>query len=85
MDTFHTYSWLPQFVPAAPAPYSSIGDRFNGQQDWGAEVHSSMTNVLLLKCIHVLTTAGLAHECRAGGYEFDFRDWTNTTVTEKWR
>ena len=23
------------FVPAAPAPYSSIGDRFNGQEDWG--------------------------------------------------
>ena len=42
-----------------------------------------MTYVLLLKCIHVLTMAGLAHECRAGGYEFDFRGWTNTTVTEK--
>ena len=47
-------------TPSVCACCISIGDGFNGQEEWRAEVHSQMVHVLLFKYIHVLTTAGLA-------------------------
>ena len=56
----HRYLPHSLMTPSVCACCISIGDGFNGQEEWRAEVHSQMVHVLLFKYIHVLTTAGLA-------------------------